>query len=89
MSTAFQHPETSIPELKRSCRCLTKHMRDMFEGNEQLDYKWQTATIEAGATSASGLLSGLQSIGGGAKSDLHENAHPFHIKEIFLRDNNK
>ena len=81
MSTVFQHPaiqETSIPELKRSCRCLTKNMRDMFEVNEELDYKWQRATIEAGAR-----------FQGGAKSDLHENAHPFHIKEIFLRDNNK
>ena len=121
MSIAFQ--ETSIPELKRSCRwCLTKNMRDMFEVNEELDYKWKTATIEAGASplpgfgsafecdsasasasaSASGLRSGVRSgvrplrgleasgtFEGGAKSDLRENAHPFHIKEIFLRDNNK
>ena len=117
MSTVFQHPaiqETSIPELKRSCRwCLTKNMRDMFEVNEELDYKWKTATIEAGASplpgfgsafecdsasasaSASGLRSGVRPLEasgtfeGGAKSDLRENAHPFHIKEIFLRDNNK
>jgi hypothetical protein len=120
MSIAFQ--ETSIPELKRSCRCLTKNMRDMFEVNEELDYKWQRATIEAGASplpgfgsafecdsasaSASGLRSGVRPLAfsplrgrgpnrvagrsqASGKSDLRENTHPFHIKEIFLRDNNK
>jgi hypothetical protein len=66
MSTAFQQAavkKTSIPELKRSGRCLTKNLRDMFELNED------------------------------GESDLDLSSQfcktkPFHIKEIFLRDNN-
>ena len=58
MSIAFQ--ETSIPELKRSCRCLTKNMRDMFEVNEELDYKWQRATIEAGVSPLPGFGSAFE-----------------------------